>query len=114
MKKFLLNIDFTNASYESFHTENSNWRIRINCIDGRIVDLIFYKTLKLAFNRSNCITGIYEMDDENSFLIEAVNYHYEITQKEQPFKHFILLGVDNFRIFEIIAESCTYVIVYNG
>lgn len=108
MKKVLSSIDFTNACFEFSHEENLNFTIYLNYIDRKTLNVVFNNTIKLTFNRSNQIKGMYEIIDEDTFLTEAIASHYKIITKEHPFKYFVILGINDYPIFKIIAEKCSF------
>ena len=105
MKEIASTIDFADASYRSCKTDNSDLIVYLNSWDDKTLKITFSNAIQFIYRGGSFIAGIYEKTDENSFLVEALSSYYEKIPEDHPFKIFVIIDIEDYFFFEVIAES---------
>lgn len=103
MKTINSNIDFGDAFYKSFETNDGNLTVNITSWDGKNIFVMFFNAIKFKYSEGSFVEGVYEIVSENSFLSEDFNNNNYF--KNYDFKTFVINDIDDCHIFEVIAEK---------
>lgn len=115
MKKIGTNIDFADSTFRSCEIKDNELKVILNSWDEQIIEIIFHDPIQLNYSTSSFISGLYEMDEENDFLNEALKSYYDkAVPLEHSFKSFVITDIEDFCFLKVIAKSVDIVKIRHG
>jgi hypothetical protein len=99
------NIDFSDSLYRSCEMSDGKLIIYLNSWDNKTLKISFSNPIKFVYKLGSIVSGIYEKLDDSPFLDEALSRYYQEIPQDHPFKVFIIEDIEDFVVFEIVAEE---------
>jgi len=105
MKEIASNIDFADSSYISCETHKENLIVRVSSWDEKEIEITFINAIQFTYKQGSLIAGLYEKTNEKTFLEEILSRYFVKIPEDNPFKIYVILDIEDFVFFEIVAES---------
>lgn len=98
------NIDFSDATYISCNAENGNLTVYLNSWDDKKIKIEFTNAIQFIYKNGGFVSGLFETKN-STYLQNSLSFYYEKIPQNQPFKSFVISDIDDFPLFEVIAEK---------
>lgn len=72
---------------------------------GKTFAVVFFKTIQFLYRLGSGPKDLYEVQNDHSFLEEALLQNYGYKPTNHPFKFFQLEDIDDFPFIQVVAES---------
>ena len=104
-KKRVTNIDFADSEFKSYEMSGETLTLKLISWDEKLLKIVFLNCIQFSFKLGDFIADLYEIEEEISFLKEALSRYYVEIENEHPFKLFQLYDIQDFPFIEVVAES---------
>ncbi len=100
-------ISFADAEFESFqmYDRENILLIYLTSWDERELRIVFSNPIQFSYKLGDVISVFYEIQEDSTFLNEALLNHYEKIPPSHPFKLFQIWDIKDFPFINVVAES---------
>ena len=99
-------IDFADSEYKSFQmSEDYNLTIYLESWDAKKLRLVFTHAIRFSYKLGDGVVNLYEVENNTSFLNEALLQMYIDIPANHSYKLFQLEDLHHFPFIEIVAEK---------
>ncbi len=105
MKKIAPNIGFDDATFKSCEISNNALIVYITSWNEKSIKLIFFNTIQFIYKLHSDVSGVYEKNEQNEFIKNALEIYYVKVPENHPFKLYAIMDIEDNCFLEVVAES---------